>query len=140
MSDLKQRIEQLLAQPQLAVLATINADGKPWARYVMVVTDCAMTIRFATFIAARKVAQIEACPEVHLTCGISNPMEMKPYVQIQGKARFSTDEQERHNFWNPMLDKIFTGPDDPNYGIVIVEPYRIELCSPGSHEPEVWTA
>ena len=39
MSDLKERILKILQQPQLAALATITQDGKPWVRYVMVVAS-----------------------------------------------------------------------------------------------------
>ena len=38
------------------------------------------------------------------------------------------------------MSDIFEGPDDPNYGVIIVKPYRIEYCTPGSFEPEVWAA
>jgi general stress protein 26 len=139
MSDLKGRILQVLGQPQLSALATVTAEGKPWVRYVMVVSDNHMTVRFASFLGARKIEQIKRNPEVHLTCGVTNPTDMKPYLQIQGRARFTTEEKERHGFWNEMLRPIFDGPDDPKYGVVIVEPYRIELCTPGSFEPEVWS-
>ena len=135
---LKTRIQEVLAQPQLSVLATMTADGKPWCRYVMTVADADMNLRCASFVGARKVQQIEANPEVHVTRGIANPAEMKPYVQIQGRARFTTDHDERHGFWSGMLAAIFSGPDDPNYGVVVIEPYRIEYCTLGSHEPEVW--
>jgi len=140
MADLKERILQILSQPQLSVLATVTAEGKPWARYVMAASDENMMIRFASFIDARKIEQIEKNPEIHLTCGVTNPADMKPYLQIQGRARLTTDEQERHGFWSDMLASIFEGPDDPRYGVVLVEPYRIEYCSPGSFEPEVWPA
>jgi general stress protein 26 len=139
MSDLKGRILQVLGQPQLSSLATVTAEGKPWVRYVMVVSDNHMTVRFASFVGARKIEQIKRNPEVHLTCGVTNPTDMKPYLQIQGRARFTTEEKERHGFWNEMLRPIFDGPDDPKYGVVIVDPYRIELCTPGSFEPEVWS-
>ena len=139
MSDIKERILQVLGQPQLSALATVTADGKPWVRYVMAVSDNNMTIRFASFVGERKIEQIKRNPEVHLTCGVTNPTDMKPYLQIQGRARFTTEEQERHGFWNEITTPIFDGPDDPNYGVVIVQPYRIELCTPGSIEPEVWS-
>ena len=35
--------------------------------------------------------------------------------------------------WPPFFD----GPDDPKYGVIIIKPYRIEYCTPGSYEPEV---
>jgi general stress protein 26 len=140
MSDLNDRIKSMLQKPQLAGLATVTEDGKPWVRYVMVAASDDLMIRCATFISARKVKQIQKNPEVHVTCGVTNPREMGPYLQIQGRAALSTDKEARHGFWSDMLAPIFDGPDDPKYGVIEIVPYRIELCTPGSREPEVWTA
>jgi general stress protein 26 len=52
---------------------------------------------------------------------------MKPFLQIQRRAHFSTEVAERHGFWNEMPAHYFSGPDDPNYGLAIETPYRIEL-------------
>jgi general stress protein 26 len=139
MADLEVRIRDIITQPQLSSLATITEEGQPWVRYVMAVGDDSMTLRCATFVEARKVKQIAAHPEVHLTSGVTNPMAMKPYVQVQGRAAFTTAKDARHAFWNATLAPIFDGPDDPQYGVIEITPYRIELWSPGSFEPEVWT-
>ncbi len=138
MSDLKTRILEIIQQPQLCGFSTITEDGKPWVRYVATVGGQNMELRFASFVGARKVKQIAANPEVHLTCGVNSLTEMKPYLQIQGRAQLTTEADERHGFWNDMLAPIFSGPDDPNYGIIVVRPYRIEYCAPPSLEPEVW--
>ncbi|HYW78790.1 MAG TPA: pyridoxamine 5'-phosphate oxidase family protein [Thermoguttaceae bacterium] len=138
MSDVKTRILDIIGQPQLCGFATITEDGKPWVRYVAAVGGPNMELRFASFIDARKVKQIAANPEVHLTCGVNNLTEMKPYLQIQGRARLTTEADERHAFWNDMLAPIFSGPDDPKYGIIVVQPYRIEYCDPASMGQEVW--
>ena len=140
MSDLKNKILQILQTPQLAGFATVTPEGKPWVRYVMAMASEDMTIRFATFTKARKVEQIKNNPEVHLTCGVTDPTQMAPYLQIEGRAELSNDAKERHGFWSDMLAPIFEGPDDPNYGIIIITPYRIECCNPGSFTAEVWTA
>ena len=140
MQDLKEKINQILQQPQLAGLATITEDNKPWVRYVMALSSEDFTIRFATFVSARKVKQIQGNPEVHLTCGVTNPMVQAPYLQIQGIAELTTDEAERHGLWSDMYKDIFQGPDDPNYAVIVVKPYRIEYCEAGKFEPEVWTA
>lgn len=139
MEDLKQRILDIVHKPQLAALATITEQNNPWVRYVVTVGAGDLTMRCATFVDSRKIKQIENDPNVHITCGVTSLMEMQPYLQIQGKARVTTDEDERHAFWNDLLAPIFDGPDDPRYCIIVVEPYRIEYCSPGSYEPEVWT-
>jgi len=139
MSDLKERIVSILHKPQLAALATVTEMGNPWVRYVVTVGDGNLEIRCATFTDSRKVKQIEGRPDVHLTCGVNSLRELQPYLQIQGRATVSTNKDERHNFWNDMLTPIFSGPDDPRYCVIIIEPYRIEYCDPGSFEPEVWT-
>ena len=137
MSELKEKIRQELSELQLASLATIAGAGLPWTRYVMVQADDALTIRCATCLMARKVEQIKKNPEVHITCGITDPMVMKPYLQIQGRAEVVTEAAEREAFWNPTLVDIFSGPDDPNYAIIVIKPYRIECCTPPAMEPEI---
>jgi general stress protein 26 len=97
-----------------------------------------MTLRFATDKHSRKVAQINNNPEVHLTAGVTDPADAHAYVQIQGRAQFVTDQAERDAFWHDGLKQYFSGPDDPNYGIVITKPYRIEYFAMGNYEPEVW--
>jgi len=138
MSSAQQRILDILQQPQLGCFATITSGGKPWVRYVFCVGSGDMTVRFASFKDSRKVAQLRSNPEVHLTCGVTTLTEMQPYLQIQGRAEFLTDTAERHGFWKESLNSYFNGPDDPNYGVVVITPYCIELCTPGSNEPEVW--
>ena len=139
MSDLKQRILDIIHRPQLSALATVTELNNPWVRYVVTIGDGNLDLRCATFVESRKVAQIRNNPNVHLTCGANSFLEMQPYLQIQGKAIVSTEKDERHAFWNDMLSPIFDGPDDPKYSIIIVQPYRIEYCTPGKYEPEVWT-
>ena len=136
MSDLKLRILQILGPAQQASFATLTGQGKPWVRYVFCQADEDLTVRFATFRDSRKVAQIRGNPEVHLTCG-AGPGQPR-YLQIQALAEFHTDPPELLRFWKDSLQCYFKGPDDPNYGVVVLRPYRIELCTPGSLTPEVW--
>ena len=137
MPNLKDRILDVVKAPFLAGFATTTKDGKPWVRYVMVEASGDLTFRCSSLVNARKVAQIESNPEVHLTCGISLPTDMGPYLQIQGRAEFRTDSEARHAFWSDRLSAVFQGPDDPNYGVVVVHAYRIELWHVGV-EPEFW--
>ena len=139
MSDLQQRILDIVHRPQLAALATVTELNNPLVRDVVTVGDGNLILRCATFAESRKVEQIDHNPNVHLTCGVTSFQEMQPYLQIQGRARVTDDKEERHAFWNDMLTPVFDGPDDPKYCVIIVEPYRIEYCVPGSYEPEVWT-
>ena len=138
-SDLEERIQQIISKPHVSAFATVTGDGIPWVSYVIAVADEEMIIRFASIVGTRKLAHIKKCPEVHLTCGLTDPADVKPYLQIQGEAFFTTDEEDRHGFWTDMLADTFDDHDDPRYGVTIVEPYRIEYFTPGSYKPEVWS-
>jgi general stress protein 26 len=137
MPDLKGRILDLFKAPCLSALATITTDGKPWVRYVIVEASDDLTFRCSSFTNARKVPQIASNPEAHLTCGIGKPADKGPYLQIQGRAEFSTDSKAKHAFWSDRLSAVFKGPDDPNFGVVTVRAYRIEVCMVGQ-KSEVW--
>jgi general stress protein 26 len=138
--EIRKKIMSVIGRPFLAGFATINAEGNPWVRYVVAVGSDDMTIRFSTFVKARKVEQIAANPEVHLTGGAVDLENWKHYVQIQGRAELTTDQAEKDAFWNDGIARIFKGPDDPDYGVIIVKPYRIEINTFGSMLPEIWEA
>jgi general stress protein 26 len=138
MEDLQSRILEVVSGPTLAGFSTIDKEGKPWVRYVMTEASDDLSFRFSSFTNARKVAQIHNNPEVHLTCGITSPISMtSPYLQIQGRAEFTTELKARQEFWSERLRILFDGPEDPNFGVVIVRAYRIEYCVVGV-QPEVW--
>ncbi|MBN2056361.1 pyridoxamine 5'-phosphate oxidase family protein [bacterium] len=138
MSDLRERIMDILKKPQLAVLATITDEGAPWCRYIMIATGDDLTMRCATFTGSRKVAQIKANPAVHLTCGAGGADGMGPYLQISGTAECSVSTEERQGLWNEGLSGYFKGPDDPNFCVLIIKPEVIEYMGMGKMFPEVW--
>ena len=138
MAELKQKIFGKFNGPTLSTLATITEDGKPWARYVTPFADENLTFWMATFINSRKVAQIKKNPEVHLTTGVSDPETAESYLQIQGRAEILTDEETKKAAWFDHLAQIFSGPEDPNYCVCKITPYRIEYQGMGMQPPEVW--
>jgi general stress protein 26 len=140
MTDLKDRIlDVVIHQPMLCGFATTTLAGKPWVRYVVAEARDDLTFRFTSFKTARKVEQLARDAEGHLTCGIPDPSKFHlPYLQIQGRAVFTTDAAEREGFWSDRLKVLFTGPDDPRYGVVVLTAYRIEYTRVGQ-PVEVWT-
>lgn len=140
MDDLKTTIYKLINKPQLMPIATITAEGKPWVRYVVGMGGEDLAVRFVTSLQTRKVAHIKSNPEVHMLCGAETPESTENYLQIAGRAEITSDEKERHSLWNDSLKAYFSGPDDPNYCVVIVKPYRIELMGMTEMTPLVWEA
>ncbi len=136
---LKRKIIAKLAAPtMLCVLATVAEDGKPWARYVTPFADDNLTIWLATFAKSRKVAHIRKNPEVHLTTGVTDPRIPMPYIQIQARADILTDDETRKAVWSDLAARLFSGPDDPNYVVCRITPYRIEWQESAPTPPEVW--
>ncbi len=138
MTDLKEKIYAALQKKPISVLATLTEDNRPWCRYVSPTAKPDLTLYVATFASSRKIKQIEKNPQVHLTCGASTPTETEAYLQIEGVAEISNQKELRHGVWNDEMKAYFKGPDDPNYRVVVVRPYRIEYNSMASMTPEVW--
>lgn|GEM_PF-174418 len=140
MDNIQQEILAIIRPAHLASLATVSEDGRPWVRYVIPRASDDLSLRVATRVNSRKVAHIRQNPEVHLTCGVSDPRHVDTFLRIQGKAEFTTDRSERESFWDPHLENVFKGSDDPNYGVIRITPYRIEVWKEGPSEPDVWEA
>ena len=138
MSELKKKILAKIDRPTLSALATITEDGKPWVRYVTPMADENLNIWMATFAQSRKVGQIAKNPEVHLTVGVTTMETAESYLQVQGRAEILSDEATKKAVWNDHLKGIFSGPDDPNYSVCKITPYRIEYQGMGPVPPEVW--
>jgi general stress protein 26 len=77
---------------------------------------------------------------LHLTSGENTLADRgKPYLQIVGTATASTDPAEKKAFWSDNFKAYFSGLDDPNYCVVIIESSRIEYRIFECPNPEVWT-
>jgi general stress protein 26 len=138
MSALKEKILEKLKEPTLASFATVAEDGKPWTRYVVVKADEELNIWFATFLNSRKALQIAKNPEVHLTLGVNDPQTAVSWLQVQGRAELLEDTETKNAVWYDMLSSIFNGPDDPNYVVCKIKPYRIEYYMMNMPKPEIW--
>jgi len=141
MHDTRRRILDTLRSETtfLCALATIVGDGRPRVRTMRGAIDDELVLRCPTFIGTDKVDQIRANPEVHVTCGDTDSTRPGSYLQIEGRAEISTETADRLAAWNDHLAKWFSGPDDPNYAVVKVSPYRITaLPIGGGPSAEVW--
>ena len=140
MNDLKEKILAKMMDHTLASFATITENNQPWSRYVIVKADDNMDIWFATYKKSRKVDQIAHNPEVHITLGVTEAQSAVSWLQIQGRAEILDDIKTKKTRWYDMLEPIFSGPDDPNYVVCKVRPYRIEYYTMNKREPEIWKA
>ncbi|MDO5554735.1 MAG: pyridoxamine 5'-phosphate oxidase family protein [Planctomycetia bacterium] len=127
--ELKRKILDLFEGPTLSELATITRHGRPWVRYVMSSIDDEMTLRIPTRSDARKVRDINFCPDVHVLVGKNLFSSSGAYAQIEGFAVITADPRKREKEWSEAMKRFFTGPRDPDYVLIEVRPYRIEYWS-----------
>ena len=127
MIDLQQKIFDATKELQLMNFATITEDGKPWVRYVVGKADNDLLFRFCTHLNTKKVNQIKKNPNVHISMGATDMKTAKNWLQVEGTATILTDKTERQAFWFDALNRYFTGPDDPQYCVVIVRPSRVQF-------------
>ena len=141
MADLKETILNKMQGPNIWSLATVTEDGKPWVRYVAPTrVDPDLTVWVATFVGSRKVAQIRKNQEVHLTMGMTELVMEGSYLQVQARARVVDDPEQKKRSWHDHLRAYFSGPDDPNFVLLELKPYRVEYMTMTSMEPQVWKA
>ena len=134
MSKLRQ-----LDQPAVWSLATVAEDGRPWVRYITpMAVDDDFVIWGNTFAGSRKVAQIGANPQVHLTVGVKDFASAADYLQVSGTAEVLTDRAIRAAKWVDHLSAVYAGPDDPNFAVLKITPYRIEYQTLTPVPPAVW--
>jgi general stress protein 26 len=140
MNELKQKILAKMNEPSLASSAPVTPANRPWVRYVVAWADAELTIWFATFKTSRKVKQIRENPEVHLALGVNDVLKAASWIQVQGRADILEDAETKKAKWYGMLEPLFKGPEDPNYVVCRVKPYRIEYYTMNQPKPEVWEA
>lgn len=127
--EIRSRVLDLFDGPTLSQLATVAANGRPWARYVMSTIDGAMTLRVPTKTTTRKVEEIRAFPFVHVLVGQNLFSSSGAYAQIAGRARLSRDREDLNRCWRDGMERFLSGPNDPSYVLIEIRPDRIEYWS-----------
>jgi general stress protein 26 len=136
--EIEQEILNLAPGLQLVSVATVTPKGAPWVRFVAGRMLPDLSVWFSTYLTSRKIAHIRANPTVHATLGAQD-FKAEKWLQVEGHAEISTEEQDRKDFWFDGLRAYISGVDDPNYAVVKIIPDRIEIGSMTA-PPEVWVS
>jgi len=141
MSDMVERVLETLRMESvfLCALATVTSEGHPSVRTMRAVIADDLTLRAPTFRRTNKVKEIQAHPEVHVTCGSTDSDRPGSYFRITGRAQVSEEAEDRRAAWNERLAQWFTGPDDPEYVVIRISPTRI-VAHPigGGPDRQIW--
>ncbi|PNQ86845.1 pyridoxamine 5'-phosphate oxidase family protein [Paenibacillus polymyxa] len=134
-SQLEQAIVKALDNNKFCSLGTVEG-GKPKVRYMALFND-GMNIHLATDRKTHKVDELKDNPNAYLLLGYEVG-GTKEVLEVEATVQITADEGLRKQVWNDSLKKWFSGPDDPDYVILDVNPTRIEYVGQQT-ERQVWT-
>ena len=122
-------------------IATVDGD-KPRVRIVHPTWE-GDSLWFATGPESPKANQLRDNPHVDIQYQVAPPDFI--HVMVRGTAELVTDQETKNRAWD-VIDYDLTqfgstGPDDPNFQPVRINPSRVELSEMfGSKNKRVWRA
>jgi len=130
----KDDVFDLIRDAGFGFLAT-SEGSQPRVRPMMPYLDDNGLLLLAVISTVRTVEQIKKNPLVEI-CYVDRKMS---YCRIAGKALISQEKDKKETVWNniPMLRQYFTGPDDSNFILVVIDPISVEVMTPSHTAPEI---
>lgn len=115
-----ERLSELVAGVEVAMLTTIGPDGKLYSRPMATLElDANGVLWFFTRRSSGKVDSIEEHQNVNLSFG--SPEDHR-YVSVTGKAKLVDDPAKALELWKPSLRAFFPrGLDDPDVTLLQVK-------------------
>ncbi len=137
--ELKEKIADVIGGVNVAAVATVKSSSgsAPRVRYMSTVGFPDLTLQSATMKSSPKVQQIKENPSACVTIWKGSKLEeafTQPYVIMDTSVEILDDEKTRNDFWNPMLENFFSGPDDPEYVVLKFNPSYAEYWLGGQVE------
>lgn len=143
MGDIKQKANDFLAAHEHINLATMDAQGKPYAATVAYASDNGV-LCFITGKSSHKYRNIEANANVGFTSEVEGgTMQNVKSLQMQGTAAPVTDKEEADRAMGMLLEKfpeMKNMPPDPDMAIVkitLTEGYMLDYTLGFMHRDTV---
>ncbi|MFC5337279.1 pyridoxamine 5'-phosphate oxidase family protein [Leucobacter denitrificans] len=110
----QERVVDIMRDERFVMLSTATADGKVVSHPMtpQEVTDGA-NVWFLLGLQGDQADAIRVNPHVNLAFA-----ETGSWLSVSGVAEFVEDRSKVAELWDGQLDEYFTGPDDPNLGLL----------------------
>ncbi|MCA1032612.1 pyridoxamine 5'-phosphate oxidase family protein [Bacillus timonensis] len=134
-SDLKSKIVEIMDKHQVGTLATIR-NSRPYSRFMLFFHEDT-TLYTCTNKETHKVDDVANNPYVHVLLGYEGKGWEDSYVEIEAKASVEESSELKQKFWTDKLSEWLSGPDDPNFVLLKLEPEKIRYIEKAGSEPQV---
>ena len=123
----RDQVIEYIQQAQFGYLATVGADNAPRVRPVSIKDVYGDDLYFFTFSTTRKVAEMEANPQVEV---VWSKLEETSQVRIRGKAVVVKDEAIHTRFLedNPIATKILPPGAQHLFRLYKIQPEKVEMA------------
>lgn len=135
MATARETALKIIEKDNIGVLATVTADNKPHARYMTFFNE-GFILYTMTDKRTNKIEEIEANPYAHILLGYEEGLFNKNFVEIEAVVSLTENDELIETLWNPAMNVIFDGKDDPNIIILKLTPSSIYLRGTKSGEVE----
>ncbi|MCM3594839.1 pyridoxamine 5'-phosphate oxidase family protein [Metabacillus idriensis] len=131
---LNKEVLDILEKHKVGTLATV-VDNKPLSRYMTFFNDELM-LYTPTNKNTHKAKEIDENPNVHILLGYEGEGYGDSYIEFEGKASISEDQELKDKIWNDHMKNWFDGPNDPNYIVLAIKPNKIRLMNSEHESPQ----
>lgn len=133
---LKDQILEVAGGPHVAAVATLDGK-KPAVRFMVLAGFPDMSFVGATMKATKKVAQLKKNPGAALSVWSCKEFS-DPYVEMQATAKIHEDVATKKKYWNPMYEKFFKSPENPDFVVLVFTADEITYYGKNMATTEVW--
>lgn len=144
-SDIRQQFESYVGDIVYATMTTVDAKGRPRARVLIPIweiVDGAPLGWLVTYKTPVKAAHLAGNP--HATFSYWDRRQNA--VAVDTVTRWVDDPAEKARIWDLYRrdsydpGRFWTGPDDPKYHLLRLEPWRIQVIRGTDLKSTIWRA
>jgi uncharacterized pyridoxamine 5'-phosphate oxidase family protein len=123
----REEVVRFIQEVKFGYLATVAADNTPRVRPLAICQIYGNELHFFTFSVTRKVAEIEAHPQVEV---VWSKTDERSQVRIRGKAALVEDEAVQQQFRddNPMVAQMLPPEAQHMFRLYSIRPDKVEVA------------
>src|SRR5208282_5083372 len=134
--SLTEQIREVIVGPHPAAVATLD-DNQPAVRFMVLTGFPDMTLVGATMKSSKKVEQLKKNPDTALSIWSGKEMS-DPFVEIKAKGKIYEDIATKRKYWNPMFEKFFKNPENPEFVVLVFTASEITYYGKNQTTKEIW--
>jgi uncharacterized protein YhbP (UPF0306 family) len=132
-AELKELIQNYLHEAKMIQLATVGADGKPWACSVWFASDADLNIYWFSATTRRHSAEVAKNPYVAAAiCVPQTPADKPRGLQLEGTAELLTKPTDVAKAMKHYVGRVFTLKQVKEFMAHLDRPHRFYRITPES--------